>query len=127
MDEAVLPYRDTRVNRATRFCYFIWCEPYQGRSEENLSQYRKLRLGVSVILQYADVFRKMNTQAPFHLFFDNFFTSIYELNKGGFKSSGTIRENRLTKCPLPTNSDMQKLPRGSYRFKSTSAGETNNE
>lgn len=109
---------------ATRLGYIIWCEPYQGKSGEDLSQYRKLGLGASVILQYADVLRKINNQAPFHLFFDNFFTSvplIDELGKRGFKATGTIRENRVSKCPLPTNKEMQKLPRGSHKFKSSRA------
>ncbi|XP_028159394.1 piggyBac transposable element-derived protein 3-like, partial [Ostrinia furnacalis] len=36
---------------ATRLGYVNWFEPYQGHSGEVLSQYRKLGLGVSVILQ----------------------------------------------------------------------------
>lgn len=111
---------------ATRLGYVIWFEPYQGQSGEDLSQYRKLGLGASVILQYSDVLRKIDAQAHFHLFFDNFFTSIPlidELGQRNFKATGTIRENRVSRCPLPSNKEMKKSERGSYQYKSSRAEE----
>lgn len=81
-------------------------------------------LGASVVLQFADVLRTVNAQAPFHLFFDNFFTSIPlldELRVRGFQATGTIRENRVSKCPLPANNVFKKMERGSLNFKSTRA------
>lgn len=106
---------------STRLGYIIWFEPYQGQSTEIPNEYKKAGLGASVILQYADVLRKIDGQASFHLFFDNFFTSIPlidELGERGLKATGTIRENRLSKCPLPSNKELQKTDRGTYRFQS---------
>lgn len=106
---------------ATRLGYILWFLPYQGQSGVDMSNYNMLGLGASVVLQYSDVLRKTDSQAPFHLFFDNFFTSvplIDELRVRGFKATGTIRENRLSKCPLPKNKELQKSERGTYKYKS---------
>lgn len=59
----------------------------------------------------------------YNVFFDNFFTSLNlleDLADKGFRASGTIRENRLMKCPIQDSKTMAKNPRGSfdYRFDS---------
>src|SRR5277367_5334037 len=51
------------------------------------------------------------------VFFDNFFTSynlLAELREKGFRATGTARENRLQKCPLPESKVFQKSARGNY-------------
>lgn len=109
---------------ATRLGYVVWFDPYQGQSNASNQYKHALGLGASVVLQYADVLRKINGQAPFHLFFDNFFTSIHlidELRERGIKATGTVRENRVAKCPLPTNKDLQRTPRGTFKYQSTRA------
>lgn len=106
---------------ATRLGYVIWFLPYQGKSVVDLTAYSKLGLGASIVLQYSDVLRKMDNQAPFHLFFDNFFTSITlidELRERGFRATGTIRENRLSGCPLPKKKRLEKTERGTFKYKS---------
>lgn len=108
---------------ATRLGYILWFQPYQGQSGHDSSPYKKLGLGASVVLQYSDVLReKIDSQAAFHLFFDNFFTSIPlidELRVRGIKATGTIRENRLSKCPLPKNKELQKTDRGAFKYMSS--------
>lgn len=111
---------------ATRLGYIIWFSPYQGQGTGEIEQYRKLGLGATVILQYSDVLRRLDPNAPFHLCFDNFFSSVplfEELRTRGFKATGTIRENRVSKCPLPTNKNMQKTERGSFEYRTTRAEE----
>lgn len=112
---------------ATRLGYIIWFQPYQGKSGDDDSTYKKLGLGASIILQYSDILREhIDKEAPFHLFFDNFFTSIPlidELRERGLKGTGTIRDNRLSKCPLPKNKELQKSERGTIKYKSTRAEE----
>lgn len=51
------------------------------------------------------------------VFFDNFFTSydlLAYLQDINMKASGTVRENRLKKCPLMSTSAMKKMERGVY-------------
>lgn len=70
--------------------------------------------------------QSMQRHLSFHLFFDNFFTWIPlldELRERGWKATGTIRENRVSKCPLPTNKEFKKTDRGSMKYKATRAEE----
>ena len=51
------------------------------------------------------------------LFFDNFFTSrplLSELKSKGMRATGTVRENRMEKCPLKTHKELVKEGRGAY-------------
>lgn len=107
---------------ATRLGYILWFDPYQGQSAMIPSAYKQFGLGGSVILRFADILQKREPTLHFHLFFDNFFTSIpliHELSNRGLKATGTIRENRTSKCPLPTNNDFKKTERGTYKSKSS--------
>ncbi|XP_047989547.1 piggyBac transposable element-derived protein 3-like [Leguminivora glycinivorella] len=111
---------------ATRLGYILWFEPYQGKCSTVTSNHYKnaMGLGASVVLEFADVLKEIDKQAPFHLFFDNFFTSIYlidELRLRGIRATGTVRENRVAKCPLTANKFLQKTPRGTFKYQSTSA------
>ncbi|KAF9407002.1 hypothetical protein HW555_012826 [Spodoptera exigua] len=76
----------------------------------------------NVILQFADVLQSNHPSMHFHLYFDNFFTSIpllHELSNRGLKATRTIRENRTSKCPLPSNAFFKKTERGAFQFKSS--------
>nr|CAI5860738.1 unnamed protein product [Callosobruchus analis] len=70
---------------------------------------------IGILVQYSTV--------PFHLFFDNFFTSLHlleELRIMGLKGTGTIRENRVGKaCPLSRSTEMRKKERGATEFVSS--------
>jgi len=104
---------------ATRLGYVNWMEPYQGAGTRIDPKYKDLGLGAGVILQYADVISSIGDD-PYHIFFDNFFTSIpllAELSQRKLKATGTIRENRTSKCPLQDTKAMKKTERGSYDFR----------
>ena len=104
---------------ATRLGYVNWMEPYQGAGTRIDPKYKDLGLGAGVILQYADVLSSLGDY-PYHIFFDNFFTSIpllSELSQRKLKATGTIRENRTSNCPLLDTKSMKKTDRGSYDFR----------
>ena len=55
------------------------------------------------------------------VFFDNFFICydlFVNLQRKGFRATGTLRENRAGKPPLPSSEGLKKRPRGhfDYRF-----------
>lgn len=111
---------------ATPSGYIVWFDPYQGSGTEIPLDYRKLGLGASVVLRFADILRSIDEKASFHLFFDNFFTSVHlidELSQRNLRGTGTVRENRVSKCPLPSNKEMQKTDRGMFHYRSTRAEE----
>nr|CAI5843335.1 unnamed protein product [Callosobruchus analis] len=103
---------------ATRTGYIVHFDPYQGSSSTLPEQYSDLGLGSAVVLQYADVLQRM-PYGPFHLFFDNYFTSLSllkELGARNMKGTGTIRENRIPECPLKRSSDLKVSDRGTFDY-----------
>lgn len=111
----------------TRCGYIEWFEPYQGASTILPEKYKQLGLGASVVLQFADVLESKCPDLRYDLYFDNFFTSLSlltELETRGFKSTGTIRENRVGKnCPLTASDELKKSGRGAFDYAVT----TNNK
>jgi len=106
---------------ATRFGYVVWMEPYQGAGTVIDPSYKDMGLGAGVILQYASVLSTIGND-PYHLYFDNFFTSIpllCEIAKRNMNGTGTIRENRTSQCPLSDRQAMKKTERGTYNFRVT--------
>ncbi|XP_050295686.1 piggyBac transposable element-derived protein 3-like [Anthonomus grandis grandis] len=60
--------------------------------------WEQLKRGASVVLQFADIIQSQCEKAPFHIFCDNFFTSLCllaELTSRGLKCTGTLRENSI--------------------------------
>jgi hypothetical protein len=54
------------------------------------------------------------------VYFDNFFTShelLCDLKGAGFRVTGTVRENRLARCPLPSSKDFKKEQRRAYDYR----------
>lgn len=95
-----------------RLGYALWISPYQGK-DTGFNQI-DVGLGGSVILAYAQQLIN-HRPAPYHLVFDNFFTSVTLLEK--LKSinifgTGTIRSNRVMKCPIDF-AKIKKQPSGS--------------
>lgn len=103
----------------TRNGYVEWFEPYQGSGTQLPKKYHHLGLGASVVLQFADVLQLIYNNVPYHIFCDNFFTSIIlliELAKRGIKCTGTMRENRLQNCPLKSSKALKKESRGTFDY-----------
>lgn len=102
--------------------YCVWIEPYQGAKTRLSGKYRSYGLGPSVVLEYCDLLSKLQP-LPYHLFFDNFFTTIPLMEillMRKIKATGTIREDRLMKCPLIPKDKMKKESvRGAYDYRST--------
>ena len=71
-------------------------------------------LGSRVVL---DMISAVEDPKSHCLFFDNFFTSrplLSELRSKGMRATGTVRENRMEKCPLKTHKELVKEGRGAY-------------
>lgn len=103
---------------ATRLGYIINFDPYQGSSSNIPEEYAELGLGSAVVLNYADVLKTLPF-APFHLFFDNYFTSLSlmrELKLRNIKATGTMRENRIPGSPLEPSIDLKKKARGTFDY-----------
>lgn len=95
-----------------RLGYALWISPYQGKNT-GFNQ-TDVGLGGSVILAYANQIIN-HRPAPYHLVFDNFFTSVNLLEKLksiNIRATGTIRSNRVMKCAIDFKK-MKKQPRGS--------------
>lgn len=88
---------------ATSGGYCVWVDPYQGKSSYIEPKYRLLGVGPSVVLRYADVLVNNVGKHPYHLYFDNYFTTIpllIELKKRNINATGTVRENRTSKATV---------------------------
>ena len=129
IDESMVPYygrhgmKQFIRGKPIRFGYKVWSvntplgyciqfEPYQGAGVTDSS----LGLGGSVIL---DLMARL-PEAKYQLFFDNFFTSIRLLNKLSDMSigaTGTVRVNRVEKCPLTPPEQLKKMPRGTFDYR----------
>ncbi|XP_036337526.1 piggyBac transposable element-derived protein 3-like, partial [Rhagoletis pomonella] len=104
---------------ATRLGYLNWFEPYQGASTNISKDYADFGVGGGVVLEYAQALRAKWPNRNFHLFFDNFFSSIpliEKLTEWNLYSTGTIRENRLKDISLTDSKHMKKDKRGKYDY-----------
>lgn len=61
---------------ATRLGYTNCFESHQGTDTNISIQYAAYGVGTSVILEYAEVFRRRGSTAQMHLLFDNFLTTL---------------------------------------------------
>ncbi|KAM9005544.1 piggyBac transposable element-derived protein 1 [Sarcophilus harrisii] len=104
---------------ATSQGYLVWFEPYQGEPVLKEDKDYDLGLGGKLVMNFADVLLERG-QHPYHICFDNFFTSIKlisALKKKGVKATGAIRDNRTEKCPFMNAENMKKMKRGSFDFR----------
>jgi len=96
---------------ATNLGYVIQFEPYAGRRQDS-EQKAEFGLGGSVVL---DLLSEMPASLPYNVAFDNYFTSLKlleYLSTKGIAATGTVRANRLEKCPLRTSRTLEKADRG---------------
>ena len=111
-------------NRPIRFGYKIWCLnaplgylvkfiPYQGKGSVTD---KELGLGGSVVV---DLLSVLFEEDKYKVYFDNFFTSLKLVDKLTEKkigATGTVRENRIEKCPITGIKEMKKKERGAYDY-----------
>jgi hypothetical protein len=74
-------------------------------------------MGGSVVI---DLLSELPSGLSYHLYFDNLFTSLKlldELSLRGIAATGTIRVNRVEKCPLTDPKQMKKFARGHYDYR----------
>lgn len=103
---------------ATRLGYVFSLDFYQGKYRgDKQSEYRsRFGLGGEVVLDLVDVLQREYEDRKFSLYFDNFFTSLRlldELQARGHGATGTIRSNRVEKCPVSNTKTFSKQRRGS--------------
>ena len=97
------------------YCYnfLLYC----GKCQTDEEEFADLSLGSKVVLKMLSI---VEDPKSYRVFFDNYFTShdlLVLLKEQGYRASGTIRENRTKKCPLPADNVMKKKERGYFEFK----------
>lgn len=133
-DEAMIEYfgkhgcKQAIRNKPIRFGYKVWCQNasngycvafdlYQGKTYKgNPEEERLYGKCAATVLHLLDQYSSDKKDLPYHLFFDNLFTTLpllVELRKRGYNGTGTIRANRLgNECPLITTHQTEKKERG---------------
>lgn len=101
-------YKNWMLCSADGYCYAF--ETYCGKALVP----QEGPLGTRVVLS---LLKNIETPSDHTVFFDNFFTShelLTSLREKGIRATGTIRESRQKKCPLPSRKEMQKKSRGEH-------------
>lgn len=128
IDEEMVPYFGRHSakmflkGKPVRFGFKMWCLasydgylfqfiPYGGRNVQGIKKI--FGLGEEVVINLLQV---LTTKSAHKVYFDNFFTTyklLVHLKNEGYQATGTIRENRMMKCPLETCKVIGKKVRGS--------------
>lgn len=134
VDEAMIPYfgrhgmKQHIQGKPIRFGYKAWCwnkkngyltdfDIYQGAKGPSNEFKEEYGLGGSIVLNFCQKIPKMldGTINPHCIYTDNYFTTLRLVDKMtemGLGITGTIRSNRIGKCPLDSN--MKRTPRGTF-------------
>lgn len=133
IDETMVPYfgrhptKQFMRSKPVRFGYKLWCmataggyvvqfEPYAGAKNKSLDK-AEFGLGGSVVL---NLLSELPMPMPYHVSFDNFFTSVKlleHLSNLGIAATGTIRLNRMEDCPLRKSfKSLEKAERGATEY-----------
>ena len=67
-----------------------------------------------------DLVSQLPKDMHYHVYADNFFSSLAlvdHLGQSHIGYTGTIRENRMQKCPVITSKELTKKPRGQFDFR----------
>ena len=86
---------------------------YTGKAADEDSEYSDLQKSAQVV---AKLCRDLPNNAGFKVCFDNWFSTLdlmHYLQDKGIFAIGTIRANRIQKCPLASNKELEKQGRGS--------------
>ncbi len=133
IDESMIPYfgrhpaKQFIRGKPVRWGYKAWvaADPngyafdisvYQGKGGAKDKADTSYGLGGNVVLAVLDVMQKYYPTKKLSLYFDNFFTSLKLLEKiksMGHDATGTLRKNRVEKCPFSNPKQFMKLQRGS--------------
>lgn len=136
IDEQMVPYFGRHSSKMyikgkpVRFGFKVWClasaqgyvfhfKPYAGSGDKyktNINNGEDLGLGEKVVL---DLLSVVQFPGEHKLFFDNFFTShslLCILGERGYFGTGTVRESRIAKCPLPASKEISKKRKKGYYF-----------
>lgn len=105
-------YKNWVAASSCGYCYAF--DIYCGKTSEMSNE----PLGSKVVKM---LLKKLDTNPANHrVFFDNFFTScdlLRDLRELGYRATGTIRDNRTKKCPLPTVKEMRKMSRAEFDYR----------
>ena len=109
-------YKNWTLCSSNGYCYAF--DTYCGAQQQTPVSSEKMPLGSKVVLQ---LLSNVPHPSDHTVFFDNFFTCydlLVNLQRKGFRATGTLRENRAGRPPLPSSKDLKKKPRGhfDYRF-----------
>ena len=131
IDESMVPYYGRHSakqfirGKPIRFGFKVWSintplgyciqlDPYQGAGVTD----SQLGLGGSVVAKLADCLPP--AAEKYTLYFDNFFTGLnllHFLSGKNILATGTVRANRVDKCPLLPVDKMKKADRGTYDYR----------
>ena len=126
IDESMVPYYGRHSakqfirGKPIRYGFKMWClntpdgyliqtEPYQGKGTVKINP--EVGMGGSVVLDLLSELPPLN----YNVFFDNLFTSLpllEILRSMGMNGTGTLRANRLQKCPVASTDEVKKKERG---------------
>lgn len=100
---------------ATRLGYCMHADLYEGKSEQ-----RSTGLGEHVVTKLSEAVKSHYPETQFSVFCDNFFTSpslLSNLQDKNIKITGTVRKDRVDKCPLKDNKSVKKEKRGFFDYR----------
>lgn len=129
IDEEMVPYFGRHSakmfikNKPVRFGFKLWCLctstgylyqfiPYGGANKNAVNE--ELGLGANVVL---NLLSHVDNPSQHEVYFDNFFSSyalLALLRDKGYFAMGTVRNNRIAKCPVESLKAMKKLKRGAH-------------
>ncbi|XP_035227751.1 piggyBac transposable element-derived protein 3-like [Stegodyphus dumicola] len=105
----------------TGYCY--QSQVYEGKSKKLGDDESISGLGTSVVLQRVSIFQTPNARK---VYFDNFFTGfslMKHLRDIDVRATRTVRFNRMNKCPIATDKEINKKERGAYDYRFDSRNE----
>ncbi|XP_015907361.3 piggyBac transposable element-derived protein 3-like [Parasteatoda tepidariorum] len=99
--------------------------PYQGAKKDIESDLKKAKKSLFQMV-VENLLSIVETPALYKIYMDNFFTSydlFVSLKSKNFFATGTVRENRMGKCPLKSSKILGKIDRGTSDRKFDSRNE----
>lgn len=131
VDESMIPYfghhssKQFIKGKPIRFGFKLWTladplgyvvqfEPYAGARGNGT--YGPLGLGGTVVKDLLSELPKR----PYHVVFDNYFTSLpllTDLAESGIGATGTLRKNRIEQCPMENAKLLAKKERGALDYR----------